>query len=112
MRCFVTGTVIVVQAGAIHADMDGLPVADFLALQNYNPAAVPEATYAFTFDLFSHAYGRVLAPAKIPGMDLADLEGCPWWEYKVCGYRGFWVARTDGRAIAGHPCPRRRARIR
>jgi hypothetical protein len=76
----VHGTVLVVQACCAYANLDGQPTAGFLQLQKYCPAEAPCAEYAFTFDLCGKGFARVLASAKLRGLDLADLYGHPWFE--------------------------------
>lgn len=90
------GTVLVVQACCAYASLDGQATAEFLTMQKYRPDDVNVARYAFTFDLYGKAFGRVLVSSKVGAIDLADLYGHPWWEYEVCGYHCFWVSRTDG----------------
>jgi len=93
----VEATISVVQACAAYNILDGQALDGFLAMQKYDPNEVGEATYAFTFDIFGKAYARVLVRTiKVPGLDLADLYDHPWEDYKLCGYRGFWVSRNDG----------------
>jgi hypothetical protein len=96
----VHGTVLAVQACCAYARIDGQPTAGFLELQKYCPADAPDARYAFTFDLYGKGFARVLVSAKSGILDLADLYGQPWWEYKVCGYSCFWVSRTDGKNLS------------
>jgi hypothetical protein len=97
----VHGTVLVVQACCAYARIDGQSTDGFLQLQKYCPADAPDAKYAFTFDLFGKGFARVLVPAKNVVLDLADLYGHPWREYKMCGYRCLWVSRTDGEDLSG-----------
>jgi len=94
------GTILVVQACCAYASIDGQPIARFLGFQKYSPAEVPDAKYSFTFDLYGKGFARVLLSAKLELLDLADLYGHPWWEYEVCGYRCFWVSRTDGEDLS------------
>jgi len=97
---FVHGTVLVVHACCAYANLDGQSLAGFLELQKYFPDDALNAEYAFTFDLCGNAYARVLVPTKRGFLDLADLYGHPWWEYKVVGYGRFWVSRTDGEDLS------------
>jgi hypothetical protein len=94
------GTVLVVQACCAYASLDGQSPAKFLAMQKYHPAGGGDARYAFTFNLSGKAFARVLVSGKDSVLDLADLYGHPWWEYEVCGYRCFWVSRTDGEDLS------------
>ena len=90
------GTILVVRACCAYSLLDGQSIAGFLQLQQYFPDDAPDAKYAFTFDLFGKAFGRVLVSSKVETIDLADLYEHPWWEYEISGYRCFWVSRTDG----------------
>jgi hypothetical protein len=94
------GTVLVVQACCTYASIDGQSPAKFLAMQKYRPADVGDARYAFTFDFWGKAFARVLVSSKGGLLDLADLYGYPWLDYKVCGYRYLWVSRTDGEDLS------------
>jgi hypothetical protein len=96
----VHGTVLVVQACCAYASLDGQSLAGFLELQKYCPDDAPDAKYAFTLDLCGEGYARVLVPAKRGFLDLADLYGHPWWEYKVVGFWRLWVSRTDGEDLS------------
>ena len=69
--------------------------ARLLRMQTYDPAQATEAHYAFTFDLCGKAYARVLVDTKYGNLDLADMNEAPWNEYRVAGYRGFWVSHLD-----------------
>jgi len=94
------GTILLVQACCAYASLGGQSLTGFLQLQKYFPGEVPDAKYAFTFDLCGKGFGRVLVPGKRGVLDLADLYGHPWWEYEVCGYRFFCVSRTDGKDLS------------
>jgi len=83
-----------------YASVDGQEFSEFLALQRYNPAEAASAKYAFTFELCGKAFARVLVSAKFKVLDLADLYGHPWWDYKVCGYNMIHISRTDGRKLS------------
>jgi hypothetical protein len=95
------GTIRLVQACCAYASIDGRSFAGFLKMQRYDPTEVDDAKYAFTFDLCGKAYARVLVSTKdLYGkhgvLDLADLYGNPWRDYKVCGYYSLCISRTDG----------------
>jgi hypothetical protein len=68
---------------------------ELLELQRYNPVDATDARYAFTFDLYGKAFARILVESKVGTLDLADLYTHNWSKYKVVGYSGFWVTRTD-----------------
>ena len=53
-----------------------------------------------TFDLQGKAYACVNLPASLGAVDLADLYGAPWFEYKVVGFCDFWIARAEGEALS------------
>jgi len=94
------GTIVLVQACCAYATLDGQRSLDgFLQLQSYFPGEAPGAKYAFTFDLCGKGLARVLLPAKVGVLDLADLYGHPWWEYERCGYSRLWISRTDGKDL-------------
>ena len=93
------GTIRVIQACAAYAVIDNQPITPFLEMQRYNPARQGMARYACTFDLCGKAFARVLVAAGLKGLDLADIYGHPWYDYKVCGYHGFWITRTDWTAL-------------
>ncbi|HZL38059.1 MAG TPA: hypothetical protein VFC78_22275 [Tepidisphaeraceae bacterium] len=67
----------------------------FLNLQTYDPASAADADYVFTFDIYGHAFARVLVDTKLHLIDLADLYGSPWHAYKSVGFRQFWVSHPD-----------------
>jgi hypothetical protein len=94
------GSILAVRASCAYASIDGQSYTRFLAMQKYRPPDTTEAEYIFTFDLCGKAFARVLVPADIRAIDLADLYGHPWWEYEVVGYRCFWVSRTDGKPLS------------
>lgn len=93
------GTIEVVNACLAYLTIDCQPYAPFLAMQTYNPARSLGAVYAFTFSLCGKAYARVQVASDLRGLDLADLYGHPWQEYKLCGFDHFWVMRIDGKAL-------------
>lgn len=90
------GTTMVVRMCVSYATMDGQPIDRFLQMQRYDPSHAPDARYAFTFDLHERAFGRVLVDSKMRHLDLADLYGTPWDEFKRVGFTQFWITRTDG----------------
>ncbi|MFH1087415.1 MAG: hypothetical protein V1737_02360 [Chloroflexota bacterium] len=89
------GTIRVVQAISVYANLDGISLGRFLNMQRYNPSEAPDARYAFTFDLGGKAFARVLADSKLVLPDLADLYNHPWLEYKVAGYQRIWISHPD-----------------
>lgn len=89
------GTIRVMQAVIAFAIVDGQPWSRFLNMQQYNPSTVPDARYAFTFDLCGEAFARVLADSTLVMPDLADLYDYPWDDYKVAGYQSIWISHPD-----------------
>jgi hypothetical protein len=67
----------------------------FLNMQKYNPAEATDARYVFTFDIWGKAFARVLVKTKVQTIDLADLYGCAWSDYKVAGFHYLWISRPD-----------------
>jgi hypothetical protein len=93
------GTILMIQACYAYAKMDGVPFAAFLKTQKYKPALQGVAKYAFTFDLCGKAFARVLVSEKLKMLDLADMYGHPWQDYKMCGYNRLWITRTDSKPL-------------
>jgi len=93
------GTILMIQACYAYAKMDGVPFAAFLKTQKYKPALRGVAKYAFTFDLCGKAFARVLVSEGFKMLDLADMYGHPWQDYKICGYNRLWITRTDSKQI-------------
>ena len=93
------GTIQVVIACAAYASIDGQSLAAFLKMQRYDPAEAVDAKYAFTFDICSKAFARVLVATKGAIPDLADLYNHPWQDYKVCGYHSIYISCIDGRKL-------------
>jgi hypothetical protein len=99
-KVLLEGTILMVAACCAYMQIDGGLYDEFLAMQKYNPADARNAKYAFTFELGSKAFARILVLKKFgSGLDLADLYNHPWSKYKTCGYNQFWVSRTDGKAL-------------
>ena len=88
-------TILMVHAMAAYHQIDGQPLGDFLAMQNYDPPCSPVGVYVFTFDLCGRAFARLLANPEDHTIDLADLFNHPWQPYKVCGYRNIRISHTD-----------------
>jgi len=72
----------------------------FLAMQTYDPAKAIDARYSYTFDIFGRAFGRVLGDIDEAVLDLADLYGTPWQDFKLVGYRHLWVSHPDWRGLS------------
>jgi hypothetical protein len=65
-------------------------------MQRYNPAEALDSCYVFTFDLHGKAFARISTDSSLIYPDLADIYSHPWANFKVVGYRGIWISRTDG----------------
>jgi len=89
------GTILLVQMWAAYNDLDSDDFAPLLEMQTYDPNDSPHARFACTFDLHSAAYARVLVETKVGGLDLADLYGQPWRDYRVVGFRRLWISHPD-----------------
>jgi hypothetical protein len=91
------GTIKLVKMSAAYLSMGRSRHIDaFLSMQGYNPPLNPEAPYIFTFDLCGKAYARAfVGKGENMMIDLADLFGSPWEEYKVAGYYEFIISRAD-----------------
>jgi hypothetical protein len=82
--------------------MDGrsADLAAFLDRQTYDPAKGKFAQYVYTFDICGKACARVLIDSKGGTLDLADLYGFPWDDYKVVGFSTLWVSHPDWSPIS------------
>jgi len=100
------GTIDVVIASAAYASLDKQSFGAFLKLQRYDPSKATDAKYALTFDLCGKAFGRVLVTKQADILDLADLYGHPWEDYKVCGYHSFSITRTDNKKLSSRELTR------
>lgn len=99
------GTILFVQRCVAYMTLDGRNIMDFLAQQHYDPAKVAGAPYRVTFDLQGKAYACVNLLASLKPVDLADLYGAPWNEYRVVGFSDFWIAhRRRGPQSKGNHC--------
>ncbi|MDR1184323.1 MAG: hypothetical protein LBK67_05955 [Coriobacteriales bacterium] len=90
-------TIRIVQMCSAYATMDGRAekFSQFLNMQKYNPSEASDARYVFTFDLWEKAFARVLVETKVQTLDLADLYGSPWPDYKVVGFNHLWISHPD-----------------
>ena len=96
------GTIRVIQAILAFASLDGRPLGRFLDMQQYNSSEAPDARYAFTFDLCGKAFARVLVNSlQETLLDLADLYGYPWDDYKVAGYQSIWISHPNWSRLTG-----------
>lgn len=93
-------TVAAVAAVCVYAAMDQKPVDDFLAMQTYDPLLAFKAEYVFVFSLSDRGSARLLVPATISMIDLADLLGHPFLDHEYGGYDRLWMARVDGQPLS------------
>jgi len=96
------GTIHAVQACKDYSTLDrpdGKNFIPLLDMQRYNPADSQDARYAFTFDLGGKAYAMLLVEPGFRTIDLADLYGHPWHDYKVVGYNSISISRTDWKEL-------------
>ena len=94
------GTIMFMSACYAYLTIDGRSIEDFLAMQAYRPTT-NDSHYSFTFNLCDRTYGRIITALDIMCIDLADLFGHPWDDFKMCGYSDFRVARIDEFALTG-----------
>ncbi len=93
------GTQSFVVACLTYAQLDNRPFDDFLAHQNYDPAAAPTSTYAVTFEIIGKAYGRLLVD-DLHFIDFSDMFEHVWYEYESCGYTHIFISRNDGTELS------------
>jgi hypothetical protein len=98
-RDLLKGTILAVCACCAYGSMDGRSFEAFLSMQKYNSDEAPKAKYAYTFRGSNKFMARILTPKKKQFLDLADLYEHPWHEYKICGYSGILISRTDGKNL-------------
>ena len=89
------GTIVFVQMCVAYLELDGQEVIEFLDRQTYDPRKSRDVPYQVTFDLHQKAYARLNLPASLRPVDLADLYGAPWNEYRVVGYCNIWISKID-----------------
>lgn len=98
-RDLLKGTILAVSACCAYESMDGRPFDEFLRMQKYDPARVPEMKYAYTLRGRNKLFARILTSKKNQCLDLADLYDHPWVGYKTYGYEGILISRTDGKKL-------------
>lgn len=94
------GTIMFMSVCCTYLNIDGRAFNDFLAIQAYRPLCDEVANYSFTFNLCDRVYARIITPIDVKCLDLADLYGHPWHEFKMCGFSDFRVFRIDGNALS------------
>jgi hypothetical protein len=102
----IEGTILLVATAAAYAANDKADRQAFIAQQAYHPALDPDTYYAFTFNLRDHAYGRIITPLDKKTLDLADLWGHAWPEFKSCGYSEIRISRLDNNDLSDVECDR------
>ncbi len=71
-----------VAACCAYMQIDGVSYDEFLTTQKYNPAEARNAKYAFTFELGSKAFARILvSKSSVLVLILLDLYNHPWSKY-------------------------------
>lgn len=94
------GTIMFVEACCAYLIIDCQPIEEFLAMQSYRPTVDADSHCSFTFNLFDKAYGRIITPFDKKDLDLVDLFGHMWYEFKLFGFSNFYVSRLDNRALS------------
>ena len=94
------GTVHVVRACCAFWALDGQHeiAGGFLGSQIYPKADSNGTGYSLTFGLHSKALARIVVPEGprlLSDLDLADLYGFPWDEYRCVGFDRLFIARAD-----------------
>ena len=89
------GTIVFVRMCVAYMEIDGTDVIEFLDRQTYDPPKSSEVPYQVTFDMQNKAYARINLPASLRPVDLADLYGAPWDDYRTVGYCDIWISRVD-----------------
>ena len=100
----IDGTIMYMSGCCAYLKIDGRSVEDFLAMQRYRPAVDADAHYFFTFNLLGKTFGRIVMSLHSHYVDLADLYGHPWNDFKMCGYSDFRIARIDDEDISSDEC--------
>jgi hypothetical protein len=89
-------TIYAVQMSVVYLTLDNQPVDAFLEQQQYIPANAADAPYLATFDICcGAAFARISTPMPFKYMDLADLNGVSWDQYKSVGYHQLFFSRAD-----------------
>ena len=96
----IDGTIMYMLGCCAYLKVDGRSIDDFLAMQQYRPDLEADADYLFTFNLLDKTFGRIVTSLQPHYVDLADLFGHPWNDFRMCGYSDFRVARIDGGDIS------------
>ncbi|MFH7326436.1 hypothetical protein [Desulfurivibrio sp. C05AmB] len=100
----IDGTIMYMSGCCAYLNIDGRSIDDFLAMQQYRPDVDADADYFFTFNLFGKTFGRIIMSLYPHYVDLADLYGHPWNDFKMCGYSDFRVARIDDDDMSADEC--------
>jgi hypothetical protein len=94
------GTIVFVNMCVAYMEIDGRPYSEFLKQQTYDPKKSNDVLYQLTFDLHRRAYARVVLPLSLLPIDLADLYGALWNDFKAVGYCDFWISRIDETSLS------------
>lgn len=98
------GTLRVVEMCVAYLALDNQRVSEFLEQQTYGPSKSTDSLYQMTMDIHGRAYARVNVSASLQLVDLADLYGTPWNQYRVVGYCDLWLSRVDGDPLSPKEC--------
>ncbi len=96
----IDGTIMYMSGCCAYLNIDGRSIEEFLAMQQYRTAVDADAHYFFTFNLLGKTFGRLVTSLYPHYVDLADLYGHPWNDFKMCGYSDFRIARVDDEDIS------------
>lgn len=98
------GTIMYMSGCCAYLNIDGRPFEDFLAAQRYRPDADADVQHFFTFNLREKTFGRIATPLYPHYVDLADLYGHPWNDFRMCGYSDLRVVRIDDDNMSAEEC--------
>ena len=93
------GTILFIRMSAEYLALDNQRLSELLEQQNYNRTNAVDAPYLQTFNICEEAYARISISASLKAIDLADLYGTPWNNYRVVGYSTIWISRADGEPL-------------
>jgi hypothetical protein len=96
------GTIMMIQRSIAFLALDGINAKELLMYQQYDPMKGTELAFNVTFDIHSKAYARIILPASLKPLDLADLYESSWNEYAQVGFCDFWISRIDGASLSAN----------
>ena len=91
------GTISAVRmcSACIKIDGRGKYLGKYLDIQQYKPANDTNARHTFTFDLYGKAFARILVEPKLKNIDLADLYGSVFNDFKCVGFSTILISKLD-----------------